>query len=105
MRYKDGQVNVPNKLERRDLNVPAPPGAGLPHDQLSHGSELPFRLPPSRCVIGVPGSQSDCPIEPGSRKYPPRSILPLQEGQGSYGWVDRSGPQLQHSNRASIHGV
>ena len=102
---RDGHVNVPNKLERRDLNIPAPPSAAPPHDPLSQASELPFRLLPSWCVIGVPSSQSDRPIGPCSREYSLCCILPLQEGKGSDGWVDRSRPQLQHDNRASIHGV
>lgn len=92
MAPRDGRVNIPNKLECRDLNIPASTNTGLPHHQLSQGSEPPLRLPPSWCVIGVPSSQGDRPIGPGSCKYSLRGILPFQEGKGSDGWVDRSGP-------------
>ena len=91
---RDGHVNVPNKLERCDLDIPAPASTGLPHDELSQGSEPPFCLPPSWRVIGVPSSQSDRPIRPGSREYSLRGILSLQEGKGGDGRMDRSGPQL-----------
>lgn len=77
------QVRLPYKLECGDLDVSAFPGTGLPHDQLSQNLELPFRFPSSWCIIGVPGSECNCPIGSGGRNHSLRNILPFQKGEGS----------------------
>lgn len=102
---QDEQVSLPDKLEGGYLNVPTPPSTGLPHDQLSQGSELPLRLPLGWRVIGVPSPQRNCPIGSGSRNYSLCSILSFQECERSNRREGRGRPQLQLSNRAGIHGV
>ena len=105
MLQQDEQVSLPDKLECGDLNIPAPPGASLPRDQLSQGSELPLRLLPNWRVVSVPSPQGNCPIGSGSRDYSLCGILSFQEGKGSDAREDRGRSQFQLGNRASVHGV